>query len=282
MPLLWQCGRYTLNLDTPKIMGVLNCTPDSFSDGGRYRGVENAIARAHEMVAEGADMIDVGAESTRPGSYAVDAEEEIARLTPVVSKLVRELRVPVSVDTKKAPTMRAMLELGADIINDVHALEDRGALAAVRESRCGICLMHMRGMPENMQDNTEYGDVLAEVDGYLGARLAACLEQGIDAQRIVLDPGFGFGKTPAQNMMLVKHLPYFSRHGQPLLLGVSRKSTIGHILDGAPVDKRMTGSVVLGVLGAQAGAHILRVHDVAETRQALQILAALNCAGGKH
>ena len=274
MPMLWQCGRFILDLEKPKIMGVLNSTPDSFSDGGAFMTPAAAIARAHEMVEQGADIIDIGAESTRPGAQAISSEEEIARLTPVVAALVKALPVPISVDTKKAATMRAMLALGVDIINDVNALEDEGALEAVRQGTCGICLMHMRGMPENMQENTHYDDVVAEVGVYLQQRAETCLQAGIAAQRLAMDPGFGFGKTPEQNILLVKHLHHFSRNRYPVLLGVSRKSTIGHILGGAPVHERMVGSVTLAMLGVLSGANILRVHDVRETSDALKILSA--------
>ena len=274
MPMLWQCGRFILDLEKPKIMGVLNSTPDSFSDGGAFMTPAAAIARAHEMVEQGADIIDIGAESTRPGAQAISSEEEIARLTPVVAALVKALPVPISVDTKKAATMRAMLALGVDIINDVNALEDEGALEAVRQGTCGICLMHMRGMPENMQENTHYDDVVAEVGAYLQQRAETCLQAGIAVQRLAMDPGFGFGKTPEQNILLVKHLHHFSRNRYPVLLGVSRKSTIGHILGGAPVHERMVGSVTLAMLGVLSGANILRVHDVRETSDALKILSA--------
>ena len=283
MPMLWQCGRFILDLEKPKIMGVLNSTPDSFSDGGAFMTPAAAIARAHEMVEQGADIIDIGAESTRPGAQAISSEEEIARLTPVVAALVKASPVPISVDTKKAATMRAMLALGVDIINDVNALEDEGALEAVRQGTCGICLMHMRGMPENMQENTHYDDVVAEVGAYLQQRAETCLQAGIAAQRLAMDPGFGFGKTPEQNILLVKHLHYFSRNRYPVLLGVSRKSTIGHILGRAPVHERMVGSVTLAMLGVLSGANILRVHDVRETSDALKILSAYsaNPKGGQ-
>lgn len=274
MALHWQCGRFVIDLAQPKIMGVLNCTPDSFSDGGQFLGTEAAIARARQMVIEGADIIDIGAESTRPGSQAISCEEEIRRLTPVVEALVAELDVPISIDTKKTETMRAMLALGADIINDVRGLEDAGAIEAVKDSNCGICLMHMRGMPENMQQNTDYADVLAEVDDYLQQRTAACLTAGVAPERIALDPGFGFGKNVQQNLMLVKHVRRFGHARYPLLLGVSRKSTIGQLLGGVPPGERMMGSVMLAMLGVEAGANIVRVHDVRATRDALRIREA--------
>lgn len=274
MALHWQCGRFVIDLAQPKIMGVLNCTPDSFSDGGQFLGTEAAIARARQMVIEGADIIDIGAESTRPGSQAISCEEEIRRLTPVVEALVAELDVPVSIDTKKTATMRAMLALGADIINDVRGLEDAGAIEAVKDSNCGICLMHMRGMPENMQQNTDYADVLAEVDDYLQQRTVACLTAGVAPERIALDPGFGFGKNVQQNLMLVKHVRRFGHARYPLLLGVSRKSTVGQLLGGVPPGERTMGSVMLAMLGVEAGANIVRVHDVRATRDALRICEA--------
>lgn len=274
MALVWQCGRFTLDLREPKIMGVLNCTPDSFSDGGKFIEPGAAIARAHELVAQGADIIDVGAESTRPGSLAISSEEEIARLMPIVSALVKELNVPISIDTKKTATMRAMLELGADIINDVNGLQDDGAIEAVRDSDCGVCLMHMRGMPENMQQQTEYQNVVSEVNDFLQSRTQICLQHGIAQERIALDPGFGFGKTPEQNMDLVRNINIFAQQRYPVLLGVSRKSTVGYLLGNVPVEARLTGSVVLAVLGALSGANILRVHDVPETRDALKIVSA--------
>lgn len=277
----WRCGRFTLDLSRPKIMGVLNCTPDSFSDGGKFIDPALALAHAEEMIAQGADVIDVGAESTRPGAQAISVEEEIARLTPVVAALVGDGRRPVSVDTKNTATMRAMLALGVDMINDVHGLEDRGAVEALTDSRCGICLMHMRGMPETMQENTRYENVVAEVDRYLRERVAACRAAGIAANRIILDPGFGFGKNPEQNMALIRHGGNFCNAKYPVLIGVSRKSTIGHYLDGRAVDARLMGSVTLAALGAWLGARVLRVHDVQETRDALAMVDALYKADGK-
>lgn len=278
MAKIWQCGRFVLNLQEPKIMGVLNCTPDSFSDGGKFIHADDALRQAEKMIAEGADIIDVGAESTRPGAAAVPVEEEIRRLTPVVKALVADARVPISIDSKNTATMRAMLELGADIINDVHGLEDAGAVQAVADSHCGLCIMHMRGMPANMQDNTYYEDVVDEINRYLEQRVAACLAAGIEAQRISIDPGFCFGKTPAQNMTLIKHGAEFLAGRYPLLIGVSRKSTIGYYLDNRPVAERLIGSVTLGALSAWLGADIVRVHDVKETADALKILLALKIA----
>lgn len=180
----WQCGRFQLDLSEAKIMGVLNCTPDSFSDGGKFIRPDEALRQAEKMIQEGADIIDVGAESTRPGATNVPVDEEIRRLIPVVSALVKEGICPISIDTKNTATMRAMLDLGADIINDIHGLEDVGAVETVAANNCGICLMHMRGMPENMQNNTEYMDIIAEIDHYLNLRIETCLQAGIDANRL--------------------------------------------------------------------------------------------------
>ena len=271
-----RCGRFTLDLSHTNLMGVLNSTPDSFSDGGAWLDPERALAHARQMIADGADIIDIGAESTRPGAREVPAEEEIARLTPIVQALVADGTRPVSIDTKKTAVMAAMLELGVGLINDVHGLEDDGALELLaRYPDVAICLMHMRGMPDTMQDSTDYADVVTEVDSYLQARVAACIEAGIAADRLILDPGFGFGKTPAQNMALVRECRRFKHDRYPLLLGVSRKSTIGHYLHNAPVGERLHGSVTLAALAAWQGADIVRVHDVAATRDALRITAAL-------
>ena len=271
-----RCGRYALDLSRTNLMGVLNCTPDSFSDGGRYLDPATALARARQMRAEGADIIDIGAESTRPGAQEVPAEEEIVRLTPIVRALVADGQCPISIDTKKTAVMAAMLELGVDLINDVHGLEDDGALALLaRYPHVAICLMHMRGMPDTMQQHTDYADVVSEVDAYLQARVAACLDAGISAERLILDPGFGFGKTPAQNMALIRDCRRFSHERYPVLIGVSRKSTIGHYLDSAPVDARLYGSISLAALAAWQGAAIIRAHDIAATRDALRIANAL-------
>ena len=271
-----RCGRYTLDLTRTNLMGVLNCTPDSFSDGGRYLDPAAALARARQMRDEGADIIDIGAESTRPGAREVPAAEEIARLTPIVQALVADGQCPISIDTKKTAVMAAMLDLGVDLINDVHGLEDDGAPALLaRYPHVAICLMHMRGMPDTMQQHTDYADVVAEVDTYLHARVAACLDAGINADRLILDPGFGFGKTPAQNMALIRDCRRFGHDRYPVLIGVSRKSTIGHYLGGAPVEARLYGSISLAALAAWQGAAIIRAHDIAATRDALRIADAL-------
>lgn len=269
-----QCGRFELDLSSPNIMGVLNCTPDSFSDGGQFIEVKKALLHAEKMLADGANILDIGAESTRPNALTVPAEEEIKRLTPVVKELI-QLNVPISIDTKKTAVMKAMLDLGADMINDVHGLEDDGALELLAQYDCGICIMHMKGMPENMQNNTDYDDVVGEVKSYLEVRAGKALEVGISKKRICLDFGFGFGKTPKQNMRLIREMMEFQALGYPLLVGVSRKSTIGHYLGGVPVQERLIGSVTLASLSAFLGADILRVHDVKETKEALIMTKAL-------
>lgn len=267
-------GRFQLDLSETRIMGVLNCTPDSFSDGGHFVSPQVALERAEKMIDEGVDIIDVGAESTRPGSKAVSVEEELARLFPVVEALVKDARVPISIDTKKTAVMRVMLECGVDMINDVHGFEDDGALGVVASSNCALCIMHMRGMPENMQSDTQYSDVVGEVAHYLEERVMLARNAGVARERIIVDPGFGFGKSPAQNMVLIKHIASFVP-SVPKLIGVSRKSTIGYYLNAATVDQRLHGSVTLAALGAWLGAAIVRVHDVKETADALKMVEAL-------
>lgn len=273
-----QCGRFQLDLSSSKIMGVLNCTPDSFSDGGKFVQIDAALTHAETMIAEGADIIDIGAESTRPGAAPISAEEEISRLTPVVSALVADGRKPISIDTRHTKTMQAMLDLGVDMINDISALEAEGAIDAVKQSSVAICLMHMRGIPQTMQNHTLYDNVVTEVAQYLARRAELCREAGIEANRIVLDPGFGFAKTPEQNMALIAQIKAFLNLSYPVLIGVSRKSTIGHYLDNRAVEDRVIGSVVLAALGAYKGAQIVRVHDIKATKDALLMVEALKNA----
>lgn len=273
-----QCGRFQLDLSSSKIMGVLNCTPDSFSDGGKFVQIDAALTHAETMIAEGADIIDIGAESTRPGAAPISAEEEISRLTPVVSALIADGRKPISIDTRHTKTMQAMLDLGVDMINDISALEAEGAIDAVKQSSVAICLMHMRGIPQTMQNHTLYDNVVTEVAQYLARRAELCREAGIEANRIVLDPGFGFAKTPEQNMALIAQIKAFLNLSYPVLIGVSRKSTIGHYLDNRAVEDRVIGSVVLAALGAYKGAQIVRVHDIKATKDALLMVEALKNA----
>jgi dihydropteroate synthase len=256
-------------------MGVLNVTPDSFSDGGRFDNLADALAHGRDMVAAGADIIDVGGESTRPGSPGVPLEVELQRVVPLLKALRAALDVPLSIDTSKPEVMREAVAAGASMINDVNALRAPGALRAAIESDAAVCLMHMRGVPRSMQDRPEYRDVVEEVEEFLSARAQAVLVGGVPPERIVLDPGFGFGKTLGHNRALFRALPRFAALGYPLLVGVSRKAMIGSLLGDRPVDERMIGSVTAALLAVQAGAHIVRVHDVRETADALAIHAAL-------
>jgi dihydropteroate synthase len=268
------CGRFRLALQRPLVMGIVNLTPDSFSGDGVGNDTERAVAHAHVQVAAGADILDIGAESTRPGAPPVAAADELKRLLPVLRAL-RDVGVPLSVDTMKADVMRAALAEGADMINDIAALRAPGAIAAVASSAAAVCLMHMQGEPRTMQANPQYGDVVAEVGAFLAERAAACAAAGIAGERIVLDPGFGFGKTLDHNLSLLRGLGRFKDLGFPVLAGLSRKSMLGAI-SGRPVIERTAASIAAALLAAERGAAILRVHDVATTRDALAVLDALN------
>ena len=269
----WQTARFRIDLARPLVMGIVNVTPDSFSDGGSY--ADSAAARAHcdALVAQGADLLDIGGESTRPGAQAPELDEELARVLPVLRHAVT-LGVPVSVDTSRPEVIRSVLAAGADIVNDVRALTWPGALAAVAaHDHAGVCLMHMRGEPGSMPQDTAYGDVVAEVAAFLAGRLAAVLAAGIAAERVVLDPGIGFAKTAAQNLELLRRQPELLALGRPLLLGWSRKSTLGAIT-GRPVGERVAASVAAALAGALQGASVLRVHDVQATVDALAVWRA--------
>jgi len=255
-------------------MGVLNLTPDSFSDGGKWLGKAAAVRHARAMQEAGADIIDVGGESTRPGAQAVSLQQELDRVIPVIESIVPQLRVPVSIDTSKPGVMREAVAAGAGMINDVYALRNHGALKAVVELDVPVCLMHMLGAPRVMQNKPEYDDVARQVMDFLLERAERCEKAGIPAKNIVLDPGFGFGKTLQQNISLFHALPGFIASGYPLLVGVSRKSMIGQ-LTGRDVEGRLAGSITAATLAAQMGAAIIRVHDVAETRDALNVATAL-------
>lgn len=270
-----RCGPHFLDLTRPRVMGILNLTPDSFSDGGLYTDLDAALDHARRMVSEGADIIDIGGESTRPGAEPVSEADEIARVIPVVRALATELAVPLSVDTSKPAVMRAALDAGAAMINDVTALAAPGALDTVADSDAAICLMHMQGAPRTMQQAPVYDDVVEEVYAYLSGRMQAASAMGIENDRVVLDPGFGFGKTLEHNLQLLRRLERFTSLGVPLLAGISRKSMIGALLGGRPVDGRLYGSVAAAVIAAMWGADILRVHDVAATVDALTIVSAL-------
>jgi dihydropteroate synthase len=271
-----RCGRFELSLDRVRVMGILNVTPDSFSDGGRWFDPAVAIEHGLRMVEEGADLLDIGAESTRPGAPRVPADEELRRLMPVLEAL-RGCGRPLSVDTRKPEVMRAVLEAGADLINDVAGFTEPGAIDAVRDARAGCCVMHMRGDPLTMQQAPVYRDVVREVADWLAARTAALQHAGVDRSRIVVDPGIGFGKTVEHNCALIARLPELVSGGVPVMVGASRKSMIGAIT-GRGVDDRLAGSLAAMLAGVAAGARLVRVHDVAATRDALAVWSAIDAA----
>lgn len=274
---MFHCGRFRFRLDRPLVMGIVNVTPDSFSDGGRHASAEAAIAHGLRLAAEGADILDIGGESTRPGATPVPLDEELARVLPVLAGL-RDQGVALSIDTMKPEVMAAALAAGVDLVNDVNALRAPGALEAVARSNCGVCLMHMRGTPQTMQDAPEYDDVVAEVERFLVERMAAAVGAGIDPARLTLDPGFGFGKTTAQNIALFRALSRFATRA-PVLIGVSRKSLFGKLVGRASGDRGIA-SVAAALLAVARGAAIVRVHDVAATVDALkvqQVLGAADC-----
>ncbi len=274
MSVYLQCGRFRLALERPLIMGVVNITPDSFSDGGKFLDPAAAIAHAHALIEQGADLLDLGAESSRPGAAAqVSAEEELRRLLPLLRAL-RDVPLPLCVDTVKPEVMRAVLAEGAAMINDINALRAEGAIAALAASDAAACLMHMQGTPGTMQQDPRYGDVVAEVIAFLRERAGAVRAAGVCAERIVIDPGFGFGKTLEHNLELLRCLRQFEQFGLPLLAGWSRKSSLGRIT-GKPAQDRLAASIAAALIAAQNGARILRVHDVAATRDALAVLAAV-------
>ncbi len=271
------CGERRLGLSAPVVMGVLNVTPDSFSDGGRHQGVAAALAHARRMVEEGAGIIDVGGESTRPGAAAVPVEEELQRVVPVVEALRQELDVIISVDTSQPAVIRAVTAAGAHLINDVRGLRLPGALEAAAASSAAVCLMHMQGEPGTMQQSPYYTDVVVEVRDWLQARLEACRALGMAEDRLLVDPGFGFGKNLDHNLRLLAELPAATPFGVPVLVGLSRKSTVGAVT-GRPVDQRLAGSVAAAALAVRAGAHIVRAHDVAATVDAVKLAAAVRAA----
>lgn len=269
----WQTARFDIALDEPRVMGIVNVTPDSFSDGGRYAATDAAMAHCDALVGEGAHILDIGGESTRPGAGVPTLDEELSRVLPVV-RHAATLGVPVSVDTSRAEVMAAALDAGADILNDVRALQLPGALdVAAAHPRAGICLMHMRGEPRSMQAAPHYDDVVAEVRSFLQARLDDLRARGIDSERVVLDPGIGFGKTPEHNLALLRRQRELLMLGRPLLLGWSRKSTLG-MITGRPVHERRAASVAAALAAVQRGARIVRVHDVAATVDALKVWLA--------
>jgi dihydropteroate synthase len=271
------CRDRLLDLTEPVVMGVLNVTPDSFSDGGRYVEASSAVERGLQMAEEGAAIVDVGGESTRPGAAPVGVDEELERVLPVIEQLAARLSVPVSVDTSKPEVMRAAVAAGASLINDVRALVTPGALEAAAESGAAVCLMHMRGEPRSMQDDPRYGDVIDEVRRYLSARVAACRGAGIRKGRICVDPGIGFGKRPDDNLALLAALERLADPEIPVLVGVSRKSLLG-IITGRPAGERLAGSIALAALAVMHGAAIVRAHDVAATVDAVKVASALKRA----
>ena len=273
---VWAIRGRVLSLDRPLVMGILNVTPDSFSDGGRFLDPARAVEQARRMAEDGADLIDVGGESTRPGAPAVSADEEAARVVPVLRAIKDALAVPVSVDTRKAQVAREALDGGADVINDVSGLGDARMAGVVAPSGAGLVLMHMRGAPETMQRMTDYGDVVDDVAAELALVLERADEAGIARERVVLDPGIGFAKTAEQNLVLIAGLARLERRlGRPVVLGASRKSFIGALLGGVPADARDAGSVGACVAGLARGARIFRVHDVRSTRHALDVAHAV-------
>ena len=260
---------------TPVIMGILNVTPNSFSDGGDFTSIELAVQHALEMHEQGATWIDIGGESTRPGAKAVNAEQELQRVIPVIEALHKEnSEIKISIDTSKPEVMQAAVAAGAAMINDVCALQAEGAVELASELQVDVCLMHMQGTPRSMQENPEYGNVVEEVKQFLNMRADACLKAGIKPERITLDPGFGFGKSLQHNLLLLKHLEEFKSSGYKVLAGLSRKRMIGEVT-GQSVDKRVTGSVACAILACLNGADIIRVHDVEQTRDALLMTSAV-------
>ncbi|GGJ13805.1 dihydropteroate synthase [Pseudomonas avellanae] len=271
------CGNRVLDLAHTHVMGILNATPDSFSDGGRYSQLDAALRHAEAMVLAGATLIDVGGESTRPGARPVSPAQEVERVAPVVEIIARELDVIISVDTSTPEVMLATAGLGAGLINDVRSLQRPGALEAAASTGLPVCLMHMQGEPGTMQNDPHYEDLLAEVSAFLLDRMNQCVAAGIDRQQIILDPGFGFAKTLEHNLSLFKRMEALHALGRPLLVGVSRKSMIGAVL-GRPVDQRLFGGLALAALAMTKGAKILRVHDVAETADVVRMIAAVQAA----
>ncbi|MEZ2721920.1 dihydropteroate synthase [Paenalcaligenes hominis] len=269
----WRCGRFEFGFERPLLMGILNITPDSFSDGNQYLQTETAIAHAKQLIADGADILDIGAESTRPGAQPVALDEELRRLLPVIEAL-HELNVPLSIDTFKPEVMQAVLAAGADMINDIAGFQNPASIAAVAASDCGLCVMHMQGEPRTMQTNPHYSDVKTEVRDFLQHRVQALVQAGVQPERIMLDPGLGFGKTAAHNYTLLRDLEQIQIDSYPWLIGLSRKSMIGHVVHKGP-QQRVAGSIA-GMLAAVArGAAVVRVHDVAESADALKVWQAV-------
>ena len=276
MPRVLRCGAYALSLERPLIMGIVNVTPDSFSDGGRHAAFPDALAHARRLLEEGADIIDIGGESTRPGAPPVALHDERRRVLPVIESLAAA-RVPISIDTQKPELMAEAVRAGASMVNDVNALCAPGALEAVAGTSAGVCLMHKKGDPRTMQQDPRYDDVVCEVRDFLAARVAAATRAGIARERLVVDPGFGFGKTLEHNLTLLRHLDAIAALGVPVLAGLSRKSTLGR-LTGRPIEERVYAGVAAALIAVDKGAALVRVHDVAATRDALAIWNAVRAA----
>ncbi|MFA0714792.1 dihydropteroate synthase [Vibrio splendidus] len=273
--MILKANNKTLVLDRPHVMGILNVTPDSFSDGGKFNSLDNALLQAERMIQAGVSIIDIGGESTRPGAPDVSLEEELARVIPAIKAIRTKFDVWISIDTSKAEVMRQAVEAGADLINDVRALQEPGALQAAAEANVPVCLMHMKGQPRTMQASPVYDDVLMDVEAFLQERVEACDAVGISKEQLILDPGFGFGKTIEHNYHLLAHLEKFHTLGLPVLAGMSRKSMIFKLLDKAPADC-MVASVTCATIAAMKGAQIIRVHDVEDTLEAMKIIEVMN------
>ena len=276
----FDCGNFQLDLSIPRVMGIVNVTPDSFSDGGKFAATNLAIEHALKLSEEGADILDIGGESTRPNATPVSLQEELDRVIPVIEALVKQLKqdkqvnIPISIDTYKPQVMQAAIAAGASMVNDVRALQEDGALEIVAKTNVGICLMHMQGTPQTMQQNPHYADVVNDVKAFLAARLQASVHAGVATSRILLDPGFGFGKTREHNILLLQNLQSFATLGQPLLVGLSRKSVLGQVT-GNDINARLYASIAASVLSAMKGAKMLRVHDVRATVEALKFVQAV-------
>lgn len=268
--MIFDCAGKSLDLSAPRIMGIVNVTPDSFSDGGKFIHQDAALKQAIKLVADGADILDIGGESTRPGADAVAIQEEIDRVSPVIELISAELDIPISIDTMKTDVMRAAVEAGASMVNDVNALRWEGAVEAVADLDVPVCLMHMQGSPQTMQNEPQYDDVVAEVVSFLKERVEICTQAGIKESNIILDPGFGFGKRARHNLRLMKHLSQLTDMPYPVLVGVSRKSIIGDMLK-VSVEERLAGSLALASIAVWQGAKIIRTHDVRDTAQAVKL-----------
>ncbi|MEF1254640.1 MULTISPECIES: dihydropteroate synthase [unclassified Vibrio] len=273
--MILKANNKSLDLSQPQVMGILNVTPDSFSDGGRYHSLDNALAQAQRMIEAGVTIIDIGGESTRPGAPDVALEEELQRVIPVIRAIRKQHDVWISIDTSKAEVMRQAIEAGADIINDVRALQEPGALDVAAQSGLPICLMHMQGQPRTMQSNPHYEDLLKEVGEFLQERIEACEKVGIQRSQLILDPGFGFGKTLQHNYHMLAHLEQFHQFGLPILAGMSRKSMLFKLLDKAP-DECIAASVSCATIAAMKGAQIIRVHDFEQTLDAMKIVSMVS------